>query len=348
MEGLGEKNWGNSMGVVSTCALCHLADMKHHIRYTGGDLDRAHVRRQDADWLSQQLSNADSHIIPLWRDQNLIIGLEDGGSSEAKPEAVFFAAQDTEHLIEAANEIVFLGLRQNRAVFCADLSPHEEDHVHKTVGRGQFTDLRQAGPVINANDAALMAYARGLLYWHRQHQFCGRCGNPTQSQDGGHMRRCTNTDCGHPTFPRTDPAVIMLVESRPAPGEPPRCLLGNHSKWQEGNFSTLAGFVEPGETLEEAVIREVQEEVGVVVDDVRYQASQPWPFPSSIMLGYWATAVTEDIKIDDDEIQEARWFTADEIRDFGNWGDMNYPNRLPRKDSISRYLIDTWLDKVSG
>lgn len=321
--------------------------MKHYIRYTGGDLNRAHEKRQDADWLAKQLSSAGSHIVPLWRDRNLIIGLEESSASASSPEAVIFETQDTGHIIEAAEEIVFLGMRQERAVFCADLSPHEEDHVHEQVGRGQFVDLRQAGPVINAHDAALMAYARGLLYWHRQHQYCGRCGNPTRSQDGGHMRRCTNDDCAHPTFPRTDPAVIMLVENRPKNGEPPRCLLGNHSKWASGNFSTLAGFVEPGETLEEAVAREVQEEVGVIVDNVRYQASQPWPFPSSIMLGYWASAVTEEINIDDDEIQDARWFTADEIRQFGDWGDMSSPNRLPRKDSISRYLIDTWLDKVS-
>jgi NAD+ diphosphatase len=322
--------------------------MKHSIRYTGGDLDRAGERRKDENWLSDQLKHPKSHIVPIWRDLNLIEGMDETGSGGAGPEAVIFGTKEAGHVIEQADEVVFLGLRAERAVFGADMSLHEEDVAHTITGRGEFIDLRQAGPVISADDASLMAYARGMLFWHRQHQFCGRCGSQTRSQDGGHMRQCTNEDCRHPTFPRTDPAVIMLVENRPGPGEPARCLLGNHSKWAHGNFSTLAGFVEPGETLEEAVAREVLEEVGVEVADVRYQASQPWPFPASIMLGFWASAITEEISIDDDEIQDARWFTAEEIRTFGDWGNMDYANRLPRKDSISRYLIETWLDKVSG
>ena len=322
--------------------------MKHNIRYTCSDLDRAGERRKDADWLSKKLGDPQSHVVPIWRNLNLIVGLDEDAHDDAQPEAVIFGRDEAAHVIEGAGEIVFLGLRDNRAVFGADMSSQEEDAVHETVGRGNFVDLRQAGPVINANDATLMAYARGLLYWHRQHQFCGRCGHQTRSQDGGHMRLCSNDSCARPTFPRTDPAVIMLVENRPQPGEPHRCLLGNHSKWAQGNFSTLAGFVEPGETLEEAVVREVYEEVGVRVEDVKYQASQPWPFPASIMLGFWATATTLEISVDDDEIQDARWFTAEEIRTFGEWGDMSSSNRLPRRDSISRYLIETWLDKVSG
>jgi len=322
--------------------------MKHNIRYTGSDLDRAGERRKDTDWLSKKLRDPQSHVVPIWRNLNLIVGLDEDTPGDAQPEAVIFGRHEAAHVIEGAGEIVFLGLRDERAVFGVDMSSHDEDAVHEAVGRGNFVDLRQAGPVINANDATLMAYARGLLYWHRQHQFCGRCGHKTRSQDGGHMRLCSNDSCARPTFPRTDPAVIMLVENSPQAGEPHRCLLGNHSKWAQGNFSTLAGFVEPGETLEEAVVREVYEEVGVRVEDVTYQASQPWPFPASIMLGFWATATTLEISIDDDEIQDARWFTAEEIRAFGDWGDMSNPNRLPRRDSISRYLIETWLDKVSG
>ncbi len=334
--------------VACSSRLCHLALMKHQIRYTGGDLDRANDRRKDTGWLSAQLSHPETHIVPIWRNLNLVEGMDDGTDHNVQPEAIIFPGHEAAHVISAAEEIVFLGLRESRAVFGADMSSHEEDRVNQTVGRGSFVDLRQAGPVINAHDATLMAYARGMLYWHRQHRYCGRCGHQTRSEDGGHMRMCSNDACARPTFPRTDPAVIMLVENKPEPGEPPRCLLGNHSKWAHGNFSTLAGFVEPGETLEEAVTREVYEEVGVRVSDVRYQASQPWPFPASIMLGFWATATTTDISIDDDEIQDARWFAAEEIRQFGDWGNMDYPNRLPRKDSISRYLIETWLDKVSG
>jgi len=325
--------------------------MKKHIRYTGGDLDRAGDRRKDANWVSEHLDHPESHIVPIWRNLNLIEGMPgnlDGAPINQQPEAVIFERQHANALLDSAGEVIFLGLRENRAVFTADLSAHEEDDVHGTVGRGAFVDLRQAGPVITANDAALMAYARGLVYWHRQHQFCGRCGHATESQDGGHMRMCSNADCARPTFPRTDPAVIMLVEDRPKSGEPPRCLLGRHSKWPPGNYSTLAGFVEPGETLEEAVSREVFEEVGVYTDNVRYQASQPWPFPASIMLGFWSSATSTEINVDEVEIEDAQWFTADELRTFGEWGDMDQPRRLPRRDSISRYLIETWLDKVQS
>jgi len=322
--------------------------MKHHIGYTQSDLDRAGHRRKDASWLSEQLQNPLSHIIPLWRNLNLVAGLAEDDAQANGPEAVIYDRREAESLVEMSVEVVFLGVRRDRAVFGVDVSVYDEQAVHQMCDRGTFVDLRQAGPVINASDATLMAYARGVMYWHRQHQFCGRCGEPTRSMDGGHMRVCSDVGCAHPTFPRTDPAVIMLVENRPKPGDPPKCLLGNHAKWAIGNFSTLAGFVEPGETLEEAVIREVLEEVGVTVTDVRYQASQPWPFPASIMLGFKATAMSMDIRIDNDEIQDARWFTAAEIRQFGAWGDMDQTFRLPRTDSISRNLIESWLDEVTG
>ena len=191
-----------------------------------------------------------------------------------------------------------------------------------------------------------MAYARGILHWHQHHRYCGQCGHPTENQHGGHMRLCLNPDCGRETFPRTDPAVIMLVEHTPSNGEPPKCLLGRHSAWPPGSYSTLAGFVEPVESLEEAVAREVFEEAGIRVANVRYQASQPWPFPSSLMLGFRAQAETTAIKLDPDELADARWFTAEEIRSFGEWGDDSASLRLPRKDSIARFLVESWLGET--
>ena len=159
------------------------------------------------------------------------------------------------------------------------------------------------------------------------------------------MRKCTSTECGAPSFPRTDPAVIMLITHQPTSG-PAQCLLGRQAIWPEGNYSTLAGFVEPGESLEEAVAREVHEEAGIRVKNITYQASQPWPFPASIMLGFWGEATTTDIQVDEHEIEAASWFDAPDLRTFGEWGDDDTKFHLPRKDSIARFLIETWLTKI--
>ena len=163
------------------------------------------------------------------------------------------------------------------------------------------------------------------------------------SSNGGHVRKCSNAECNYLAFPRTDPAVIMLVTYSPKEGGEPLCLLGRSPAWPEGVYSTLAGFVEPGESLESAVQREVLEEVSVHTEDVRYVASQPWPFPRSIMLGFEAIATTTDIQCDPDEIADAQWFTRSQLKTFGNWGDDTLDNKLPRPDSIARFLIDRWI-----
>jgi len=189
----------------------------------------------------------------------------------------------------------------------------------------------------------LLAQTRGFAFWHRNHRFCGACGSPTDSRQGGHVRACANPDCGKQHFPRTDPAVIMLI-TRPGP-DGGACLLGRQAVWPRGMVSTLAGFVEPGETLEQAVAREVEEESGIVVDlaSVSYRASQPWPFPSSLMLGYRATAVTTEIDESIEELEEARWFTRGQLPQIEEMG-----YRLPRVDSIARWLIEEWLAEGDG
>jgi NAD+ diphosphatase len=197
---------------------------------------------------------------------------------------------------------------------------------------------------MDRRQGAMLAYARGLIHWHRRHRFCGRCGSPTQSRHGGHMRLCTNAECGREHFPRTDPAVIMLVTRPGLDGGPDggpdggAVLMGRQKSWTEGMYSTLAGFVDPGESLEEAVAREVHEEAGIAVADVTYMASQPWPFPSSLMLGFRARATSMEIHINRDELDDARWFTRDQIARFGEAG-----LSLPRQVSIARWLIDQWL-----
>jgi len=191
--------------------------------------------------------------------------------------------------------------------------------------------LRAAGSRLDAAQASLLVHAAGLANWHRTHPRCSRCGEPTVVALAGHVRSCPACQALH--FPRTDPAVIMLVTDARD-----RALLGRQASWPARRFSALAGFVEPGEALEDAVRREVAEEVGLVVTDVGYLGSQPWPFPSSLMVGFFATAQGDDIRIDGHEIAEARWFTRDELRDLTADGSVLLPGAM----SISRWLIETW------
>jgi NAD+ diphosphatase len=309
------------------------------LHYAGGHLDRADKLRKAPDWIAERLARPDSLIVPVWRNHNQIAGF---GARPAAPRAVLYTRDRAEVLMAQASEVVFLGLEVDRAVFAADFSTSETPHAITLAREESFVDVRQVGALLEAQEAALMAYARGMVYWHRHHRFCGACGHATESRLGGHMRQCTNPACGRETFPRTDPAVIMLVEHRPPGGAPARCLLGRQSSWPPGSYSTLASFVEPGESLEEAVAREVFEETGVRLAQVVYQASQPWPFPASIMVGYRALAATTEVGVDGDELEDARWFTAEEVCRAAEWGDDGASLKLPRKDSISRFLIDSW------
>jgi NAD+ diphosphatase len=231
-------------------------------------------------------------------------------------------------------ELVLLGIVEERAIFAVDLSHCEAplDAIAAT-GAFDFTDLRRVGPLLPRTEGALLAYARGIAYWHERHRFCGVCGAPTRSEEGGHVRRCTNGACEATHFPRTDPAVIMLVHD----GE--RCLLGRKAEWPKGMHSTLAGFVEPGESLEEAVAREVFEETGIEVEEVTYHSSQPWPFPASLMLGFHARARTRTITIDADELEHAAWYERADL--LAREDDDTL--RLPRRDSIARRLVEDWL-----
>lgn len=191
--------------------------------------------------------------------------------------------------------------------------------------------LRFIGPTIAPEDASLAVEAVGLSRWHQTHRFCPRCGTETNVIKAGHARMCPH--CGAEHFPRTDPAVIMLISDGSD-----RAVLGRQAAWPPNRFSTLAGFVEPGESLIDAVRREVMEEAGILVGEVAYAGSQPWPFPSSLMLGFHGVAETFDITVDGDELEEAKWFSRDEITELTASGEL----LLPPSVSISRWLINQW------
>jgi NAD+ diphosphatase len=297
--------------------------------YAANGLDRAGHRRREPEWLAQQLAHPETFFVPVWRGQNLVASMAEGA-----PSAVLVRR---ETLVSVDGETaVLLGLREERAYFALDLSRHESPlEVVRAESPIEFTDLRRVGPLLARPDGALLAYARGILHWHGRHGFCGLCGSPTRSEEGGHVRRCVKPECHTTHFPRTDPAVIMLVTD----GD--RALLGRQKVWAKGQHSTLAGFVEPGESLEEAVAREVHEETGVIVENVQYHSSQPWPFPASIMLGFTARALTTELQVDPEELEAAHWFERSFILNHAE--DDTF--RLPRRDSIARRLIEDWLKR---
>jgi len=299
--------------------------------YGFGGLDRsAHIREREG-WLDELLDHPATRLVPVWRTRSFVVEVE----SDA-PRAGMLAVTEHRHLVARAESVAFLGERDGVSHVAIDLSPLDEGDLLETLaGQGGFTDLRRIGPLLERFEGSLLAYARGLMWWHQRHRFCGVCGHPTVVTKGGHQRTCSNQACRAPHFPRTDPAVIMLVHD----GE--RCLLGRQKVWPDGMYSTLAGFVEPGETLEEAVAREVWEESGISVRKVRYHSSQPWPFPSSLMLGFHAEAKSFDIVRNDDELGDAQWYTADDLAGFGDAGRF-----LPRRDSIARRLVQDWVESI--
>ena len=320
------------------------------IYYQGLALDRMSELRKSANWLDEQWKHPDCQVLLLQGDRNLIHW--DGAQP---PVAIYHSRQTIKVLLNDTDKVVFLGLNGTTPLFAADIDISIEAYFEgqgylKQAGH-QFINLRALGCLLNVQDAAMLAYARGLLFWDQNSLFCSRCGTSTIQQQGGHAKRCSNEICGHLTFPRTDPAVIMLIEDYSNPDQP-RCLLGRNAKFPNRMMSTLAGFVDPSESLEETVAREAFEEAGIRVDKVTYQASQPWPFPSSIMLGFRAQATTTDITIDGVEIEEADWFTVEQLDSFGEWSDSSDHYCLPRHDSIARYLIESWISdvriKVSG
>jgi NAD+ diphosphatase len=286
-------------------------------------LDRASHLRKDLAFLEAELGAPDSVLLPVWRDLSFV----------AAEQLVLLPLAQARGLLDTGGELAWLGRLGTRSCFAIDISALSEPLREPSLaGKGELKDLRLVGGTLPADQAALAAYARGILHWHGRQQHCGVCGERTAARDGGHLRACRDPSCKSEHFPRTDPAVIVLVHD----GE--QCLLGRQSRWPAGMYSTLAGFVEPGETIEEAVGREIMEEAGIAVEDLRYFRSQPWPFPASLMIGFTARAASREIHLGDDELEDARWVTRQQIRDCRTHGFF-----VPGRYSLAGQLIEAFV-----
>lgn len=290
-------------------------------------LDRAAAKRRDTTWLAAQKNHPDTRFLPCWRSKSLIVSAD-------QPRPVMLSALELgRHLLPAA-PLVFLGLINQQSRFALSLPDADETIPERLSSFGVFQNLRRLLPWVREEDYALLAQARAMIFWQQRNRYCGVCGSSTTISEGGYLLTCSNPSCGRQHFPRTDPAVIMRV----CRGE--RCLLARQASWPEGLFSVLAGFVEPGETLEDAVRREVLEEAGVRIRSVKYFASQPWPFPASLMLGFTAEFESGEIYCADNELDEVCWFSREEVRQGIKQGSL----QLPIKGTLSRRLISDWLD----
>jgi NAD+ diphosphatase len=291
------------------------------------ELDRASDLREDEDRLAARAHSAQARFLLLDADGRALL------SADRRQ------LLDVDHAVGArlsSGMPSFLGRAGGTDHFALALDAAAAARVVAQTG-GSFVDLRSAGASLPAFAAGLFAYARGLSHWQLRTRFCPACAAPLRLEASGHRAKCTNPQCGIEQFPRTDPAVIMIVSD----GE--RCLLGRGRQWPERRFSTLAGFVEPGETLEDAVRREVFEEAGVRVGECDYHSSQPWPFPASIMLGFTARAEDATITLGS-ELAEAHWFGADELVDGIRAGTLGISSPL----SVSYRLIEHWLRETAG
>ena len=291
------------------------------IPFSGNPLDRASEKRSDSAWLKAQATAG--LYLPFWQNRPFIA-----------EERVKFQPWRSEW--EGAT-CVFLGLDGEQPLFAVDLAGESEP----ALSGGAFQEMRPSAFVLPLRDTAIAGQAKALLDWHKRHGFCANCGTATQSQDGGYRRTCPH--CGAEHFPRTDPVVIMLPIFRHDDGRE-ECLVGRNKRFPMPLYSAFAGFVEPGENMEEAVRRELREEVNLRAGAVSYHASQPWPFPSSLMLGCYAQALSRDFEIDGHEIAAARWLSKEEAR-----SQLAHPTddemKLPVTIAIAHYLIKDWASR---
>lgn len=291
---------------------------------SGSPLDRREDLRTDAEALDRLRATASHVIVPVRSSRILVRG-------EDPVRAAVLEGRQASDALARLETPVLLGEAGGRLYWLADVDA-EWGAALEADGEARFVSLRSVSPLLERKSAAIYAHARALAHFHAHHAFCGRCGSGTIPGGLGNWRRCRDDGCGRVTFPRTDPAIITRLARRE------ECLLVRQPEWRPRQYATVAGFVEPGESLEEAVVREVREEVGLEVLAVSYHSSQPWPFPSGVMIGF-DVEVTGDVSLDDPEIEDARWFTRSAMREAVDRGEI----LLPSPFSISRRLVEDWL-----
>ncbi|MBW8815148.1 MAG: NAD(+) diphosphatase [Caulobacterales bacterium] len=298
--------------------------------FAGNPLDRASDRRSNAEWLAAQLAAPDSLGLALWNGRPFIEKTKDGGVQIA-----YLPAKLAQELAGGAERLLFMGLWKETAVFAVDLEGEADPGQGPLQGLGEFKELRQIALQLPDTDAAILATAKSMFEWRRRHRHCAVCGQPSEPKDGGWKRQCPSCEAEH--FPRTDPVVIMLAYH----GE--RCMLGRQEAWPAGMFSALAGFLEPGESIEEACARELAEEAGLRTRQVRYHSTQPWPYPSSLMIGLIAEVEDDEGTPDQTELSEVRWFTRAEARKLIA-GEIE-GTFCPPKLAIAHQLLKAWAEE---
>ncbi len=300
--------------------------------FANNPLDRMSEKRGDKDWLVKQMEDPGSLIVPFWKLHPFTIPTKDADKAN---EVGWLRPGALKELTSTDPITIFLGQEDGTSYFAVDLDQaRDPENEGPIAGFGKFVDLRTAAMQLDARDAAILAQAKSMIDWHQRHRFCAVCGTETSREDAGYRRQCPKCNAEH--FPRTDPVVISLVV------KDDQCLMGRGPQWPKGMFSALAGFLEPGETIEEAVQREVMEETTVKVGAVKYIQSQPWPFPSSLMIGCIAEAESMEVEVDGVEIAEARWFSRDAIRAaFKGKGDGSF--MIPPPVAIAHQLLRAWV-----
>ncbi|MFC5436712.1 NAD(+) diphosphatase [Rhodanobacter umsongensis] len=293
-------------------------------------LDRIAERRDESAWLIEQAGSADARYL-------LLDAAGEAFMRRDQDELRWLDHVERERWLSGISPTL-LGMAGQRPHFLLVLGDDADADIMEQSLDARRMSLRSAGLQLATEEAGLFAYAKGLSHWQRETRHCVGCGATLRLVAAGHRAQCTNPDCARLHFPRTDAAVIMLVEHDGA------CLLGRQTGWPPGRYSTLAGFVEPGESLEDAVRREVAEESGVIVDEVRYHSSQPWPMPSSLMVGFIATAASRRIAMRDHELEDVRWFTPRQIVDGIANGSFVPSTAL----SVSYQLLAHWLELRAG
>jgi NAD+ diphosphatase len=296
--------------------------------FSHNPLNRYSELRPDAGQMEQLWQRDNARVLVVNDNMSLLL------QQETAKEAAMLRRNEAEVLGQIAQVRVYLGSEGEVPYFALGLEGLQDQLLTLLGDRYSLADLRAIALELPQQHSALLAYARGMVHWNLRHRFCSNCGSATSSVQAGHVRQCLNGSCNSHHFPRTDSAIIVLISEGDA------CLLGRQALWPKGMYATIAGFLEPGETLEQAVAREAKEETGVELQSVTYHSSQPWPFPSSLMVGFMATARNRSLYRNDDELEDARWFNRSEIKE----GLLDGSLLLPPPVSIAYRLIRDWFN----